>query len=543
MTPTHNIELREYQREAIAAVRDSWVQRGVRRPLIGLPTGTGKTVVFSTIAESAVRRGSRVLILAHRDELLSQAADKLLQVAPDLAMQIGFVQGKRDDYMQPVTIASVQTLCRRRRMQRLHDAGVKFDVVIVDEAHHAAAASYRFILDELGCMREGGPLTIGVTATPQREDGKALADVWQDVVYHRDMLSMIREGFLCDLRGVQVRLQLNMDNVRVSRGDYVDADSAEALVDANAPQHVVSAWQRKARGRRTIVFTPTIALAQRMAVEFQEAGVRAESVSGVPLDERREILKRFHTGETTVVTNAQVLTEGFDEPAVDCIVIARPTRSQTMYVQMVGRGTRTFPGKQDCVILDVVGASTDNDLTTLPRLFGIPESEDADIDGAASLEDEGVAVVAGRIQDEQVRAGRIVARQVELFNRRDLAWVLAKPGLWTLGAGDTQVILEADTADRWTASAYRRGGGSEQITTNVDLGYAMGAAEDYARRQGSFAEVLVDRAAAWRQLAPSNGQLRTLRKNRIAIPTGMTRGEASDAISAMIATSRARRDA
>lgn len=539
MTQQTNIELRAYQREAIAAVRDSWAERGVRRPLIGLPTGTGKTVVFSTIAESAVRRGRRVLILAHRDELLTQAADKLLQVAPDLAMSIGFVQGKRDDYTQPVTIASVQTLCRRRRMQRLLDAGVRFDVIIVDEAHHAAADSYRFILDSLGSMEPDGPLTIGVTATPQREDGRALADVWQDVVYHRDMLSMIREGFLCDLRGVQVRLQLDMDNVRVSRGDYVDADSAEALVDANAPEHVVRAWTRKAKGRRTIVFTPTIALAQTMAEKFREAGISAASVSGVDLETRRDILRRFHTGEITVVTNAQVLTEGFDEPAVNCIVIARPTRSQTMYMQMVGRGTRTFPGKQDCMILDVVGATTDNDLTTLPRLFGVEQTDDNE----REIEDVGVAVTAGRIQDEQVRTGQIVARQVELFNRRDLAWVLAQPGLWTLSAGNTQVILEADSADRWTASAHKRGGVVERIAEGVDLGYAMGSAEDYARRQGSFAEVLIDRAASWRTLEPSAGQLRTLRKNRIAIPDGMTRGEASDAISAMIATSRARRDA
>ncbi len=537
------VELRPYQQESIDAVRAGW-RRGIRRPLIQLPTGTGKTVVFSTIISAALAKGRRALVLAHRDELLSQAADKLISVDDSLTLSVGFVQGKRDDVGAQIVIASVQTLARQRRLDRLTAAG-DFDIIIVDEAHHAAAASYQRVMTGLGCFREDGPLTIGVTATAQRADNRDLGETWQEIVYHRDMLSMILEGYLCDLRGVQVRLAgFDADRLRVSRGDFVDGEAGEMLTAAEAPEYAVKAWLRHAPGRPTIVFTPTIALAQLMAEKFREAGVTAESVSGVEMDERRAILRRLHTGETTVVTNAQVLTEGFDEPQVSCIIIARPTRSQPLYVQMVGRGTRPAMGKQDCLILDLVGATERMDLTTLPRLFGLdPESDPTAGEGTPgdadelerALREDGVAALAMRA----IRRGRITARQVELFNRQDVHWARARDGLWQLDCGDFTVCLEAN-GEEWDVIAYphQRGVRPIRVAESLEQGYAMGSAEDWARRQPGFAAHLVSRAAEWRGRAPSTKQTALCKKLGIKLPSGATAGEASDLISAKLTLRR-----
>lgn len=529
------ISLRPYQHEAIEAVRAA-AKRGVRRPLIGLPTGTGKTVVFSAIVQAAAKKGSRCLILAHRDELLTQSEEKLTAVAPELALSTGFVKAKLNDHHTPVVIASVQTLSRSNRLAQIVDP---FDIVIVDEAHHAAADSYMRVLDGLGSFREtGGPLTIGVTATPQRADGKDLGATWQEIVYHRDMLSMMREGYLCDLRGIRVKLGgLDLSDVRTTGGDYNDADLEEALEAADAPEHGVRAWHKYCAGRKTICFTPTIALAQMVAAEFRETGVAARALSGkTPLEERREMLRRFKTGEVQVIANAQVLTEGFDEPSVECVMIARPTKSQGMYVQMVGRGTRIAPGKKDCIVLDIVGATDRLDLTTLPRLFGLDEEGEQDttekVDADTDGEDSG-SVLDWSERDEK-KSGRITARQVELFARQEIAWVRADDGLWVLSIGNQSHIQLVADDDRWDVILDRKDYGRTYLAKGLDQGYAMGTAEDYARQNGASSN-LVSRNAAWREGPASEKQVAALRRMKVSVPHGISRGEASDLLGAAVA--------
>lgn len=535
------IALRPYQSEAIRAVADAY-RDGTRRPLISLPTGTGKTIVLAHITAGAVAKGRRVLILAHRDELLTQAADKLCRVAPDLAMSVGRVKGGENDVYSQVVVASVQTLARQRRLDAYLEAGGA-DVVIVDEAHHAAADSYQRVLDGLGCLEDGtSMLTLGVTATPQRADARDLGATWEQVVYHRDLLGMIRDGYLCDLRGYQVRLEsFHAEDLSVSRGEFRADESGEALEAAEAPRYAVEAWREHAAGRRTIVFTPTIALAQAMASAFREAGIAAESASGeMTTDDRRATLARFANGSTTVVANAMLLTEGFDEPAVSCIIVARPTRSQPLYVQMVGRGTRIHPGKTDCVILDLVGATDRMDLTTLPLLFGL--GEDADTGDPAEPVEDGILAATARREELQVRQGRLVAREVALFNRRDLAWAQTPDGGRVLAVGDETIMVErANGGDSYSVRVLPRVGAPRLLASALDLGYAIGTAEDYARSAPGFAATLVDRNAAWRGRDASAAQLETLRKLRVSVPVGCSAGEASTLITAAIATRRARR--
>lgn len=533
------ISLRPYQQEAIQAVRAGFV-RGIRRPLISLPTGTGKTVVFSAIVEGAVKKGRRVLILAHRDELLQQASDKLTTVAPDLWNEIGFVKAQRNEIDRSVVIASVQTLARQKRLDALVEYGLNvgrpFDLVIVDEAHHSAADSYQRILTGLGCFEDGGPLTIGVTATPQRSDALDLGATWQEVIYHRDMLWAMRSGYLCDLRGIKVTLGgLDLGGVKTTAGDYNTGDLEEALEAADAPEHGVRAWQKYAAGRKTICFTPTIKLAHAVAAAFQAQGVSAAALSGEThaLD-RKEMLARFAAGDLKVIANAQVLTEGFDEPGVECIMIARPTKSQPMYVQMVGRGTRLSPGKKDCVILDIVGATDRLDLTTLPKLFGLGEDDSQSGDPE---KDTGSVLGAADHHDEVERkAGRISAREVELFARQDFAWVPVRPGLWVLGTGpegDVELVASGET---WTAQVRKKGAGTRILLEGVDLGYAMGAGDDYARSSGDRAAYLVAKDAPWRSRTATTKQLDTLRKLKVATPHGLSAGEASDLLAAAIAS-------
>jgi superfamily II DNA or RNA helicase len=545
------IELRAYQRDAIQAVAQAY-SRGIRRPLVGMPTGTGKTVVFSAITQGAVAKGRRALIVAHRDELISQAEDKLVQVAPELAMSIGIVKARQDDYSKPVTLASVQSLTPRR-VSRITDAlGPKpFDIIVCDEAHHAPAPSYLAAFTQLGCFSDDPPLTIGVTATPQRADGKNLGDVWEEIVYHRDMLSMMREGYLCNLRGIAIRLsRFDVDDLTVRRGEFVAEEAGEALSTADAPRHVVGAWMTHAKDRKTIVFTPTVALAREMADEFRQAGVSAAMVSGeTPLDRRRAILSLFASGEVRVVCNAMVLTEGFDEPGVECIVIARPTRSQPLYVQMVGRGTRIAPGKTDCLVMDVVGAADRMDLTTLPRMFGLGDEEEEGDPLAGGDEDADVVDEVDVLQADQRRIereeaeGRIVARQVELFDRTALAWNLARPGVWCMTLEAETIILQVGADSRWQAGVYRDTGDVESLAVGLDLSMAMGVAEEYARRAPALARKLIDKAAAWRQHPASKEQRDALRKWRSPMSDApdLKRGEASDLLGQYIALKQMRR--
>ena len=362
LSPPLRLTPRPYQYEAVAALLAA-TARGVQRPLLVLPTGTGKTIVFALLVQ---RRGGRSLILAHRDELIQQAVDKLRLVDPTLPL--GVVQAARDEHTAPTVVASVQTLSRRTRLARLVP---DFQTIVIDEAHHAPAPTYRRILEYCRAWRPDGPLVVGVTATPERGDRHSLREVFERIVYQKTLLEMMQAGYLVDLRAVQVLLQADFDTLRTQHGDFVEAELETLLLAANAPAQVLAAFQAHAADRKALLFTPTVALAYAMAATFQAAGIPAEALDGTtPVPTRRAILQRLHSGATRVVANCAVLTEGFDEPSVDCIIVARPTQSALLYQQMLGRGTRTYPGKTDCLLLDVVGVSTRHTLHTAATLFG-----------------------------------------------------------------------------------------------------------------------------------------------------------------------------
>jgi superfamily II DNA or RNA helicase len=505
------IALRDYQREALAAIHAA-AARGIARQLVVLPTGTGKTVVFGALIAGSP---GRALVLAHRDELITQAVDKLLMAAPGL--EVGIVKGERDDTGAPVVVASVQTLARPPRLARLRP---DFALVVVDEAHHAAADSYRRVLDYVEA-----PLVVGMTATPERADGVPL-DGWR-VVYRRELLEMISAGYLADLRAIQVRLAADFHALHTRAGDVIDREAEELLLAADAPHHAVAAYQAHAAGRKALLFTPTVRVAHAMAEAFENAGVAATAIDGeTPTDARRATLRQFGAGAVRVVANCGVLTEGFDEPSADCILIARPTRSRSLYVQMIGRGTRPFPGKGDCLILDLVGATTRHDLMTAAAVLGVTREQ--------TLAERGVRAALDEERRDQLRLqheGQLVAQDVDLFRRRPLHWIAAGPGCFLLSLGEAgSLVLEQQDA-RWRVVVRERSG-ARVLADALPLDYAQGTAEDYARRSGAGA--FVDPNAAWRSAPATDRQIAALRRWQIPSRADLTKGAASDLLTAAV---------
>jgi len=506
--------LRDYQLAAVAAI-EAALRRGVHRQLLALPTGTGKTCTFVEVIR---RRGGRALVLAHRDELIRQTVGAIERWASDL--DVGIVQGERDDIDAAVVVASVQTLARPARLARLDGP---FRTVVVDEAHHATAATYRRILD---AVTTSDTLVLGATATPYRGDRSPLAELFDEVVYEHSILDMIHAGYLCDLRGIRVQLAADFDGLHTVAGDFKADELESVLRAANAPARIAEAYATHAAGRRALAFTPTIALAHDLARAFVARGVRAEALDGgTPLEERRAMLRRFRDGSTAVLANCAVLTEGFDEPRADCIIVARPTMSRTLYVQMIGRGTRKCAGKTDCLVLDVAGASRRHELMTTSALYGLRPDGSETILGAQAR--QRAEADAAKLAEDERR--RLVAANVDLLRQRRMRWIVAPDGgLFVLQLGDQHGsvdVVPSGRSDGWNV-LHAVATHERRLATDVDLEMATGVAEDFARQQR--AERLLDPDAAWLDRPASERQLDALARQKLAVPAGITKGAATE---------------
>ena len=343
-TASSAIQLRPYQLDALTAIEHA-VTRGCRRPLAVLPTGAGKTVVFSAFLRARAQRNdaARHVVFEHRDELVRQAEDKIRLVAPDVP--IGLVKAARNELQHPITIASVQTVSRPSRLAQLVERG-PYDTIVVDEAHHAPAASCRRILEALGAFTTDGPLVLGVTATADRADGRGLAEIFEEIVFEIPMLDLIADGYLANFHARQIQLRADFEQLHTRAGEFIEREAEALLLAADAPIHTVRAYQQHAPGRRALVFTSGVRLAHEMTAAFTGAGIAAAAVDGtMPLESRRRVIAAFACGDLQVVSNCAVLTEGFDEPSIDAIIIARPTKSRPLYQQMIGRGARPSPGR------------------------------------------------------------------------------------------------------------------------------------------------------------------------------------------------------
>ena len=334
------MEARPYQKEAIAAIEGQWAE-GMNKVLLVLPTGCGKTVVFCKVAEDRVRDGGRVLILAHRGELLEQAADKLQQVS-GLGCALEKAESSCIDSWYRVVVGSVQTLMRESRLAKFPKD--YFDTIIVDEAHHVLADSYLRILEHFASAK-----VLGVTATPDRGDMKNLGSVFESLAYEYSLPRAIREGYLCPIKAQTIPLKLDLTGVGIQSGDFKAGDLGTAL-DPYLAQ-IADEMQQYCKDRKTVVFLPLVKTSQKFRDILNSRGFRAAEVNGSS-DDRAEILEAFDNGEYNVLCNSMLLTEGWDCPSVDCVVVLRPTKVRSLYAQMVGRGTRLHPGKTELLLLD-----------------------------------------------------------------------------------------------------------------------------------------------------------------------------------------------
>lgn len=622
------VTLRDYQLECIKDIHSRWDAGASRIPSV-LATGLGKTVIFSELAERFLSStpGKRVLILAHTDELVLQAARKMKQAAPHRT--VGIVKAERNEVSAHVVVASVQSLRNKKRREQLRNVGL----IIVDECHHAVATTYRGILDHFGAFDtdtdkcescehvkrrhitssaiaaaipcvdckectgfRGMPRVkvAGFTATLARGDKKKLSEVWEDCTFTRGISFGIRRGYLLDVRGKRVVVpDFDISNVKKSAGDYADGDLARELERSFAPEIVAEAYVKNATDRKGIAFWPTVEVAHLGAAAFSAAGIPSETIHGeLQTEPRRAMLRRLASGVTQVVHGVAVLTEGFDDPTISCIVIARPTQSAPLYQQMVGRGLRPnlslrSEERGDCLVLDVVGASRNHDLRSLVDLSEKEIREEIAEDELLSLldmeeqeetlaEQEGVAPA-----EEELYAGVTEHIDFDPLGRTTIgAWLQTDAGYYFLPAGKEAYVLLVPSEEpaQWdvawlTANAKtfffsncsgmasyfatdrtcRCGGGhtgaAGALTEHRGLSVEMACswAEEVMEGMGAGSTV-GKKTASWRYPQPSFRQVGMARSLGIEVPEELdadgevkyllNKGKVSDAISRVVGSRR-----
>ena len=334
------MQLRPYQQEAREAVQAEWAS-GRKRTLLVLPTGCGKTIVFSKIIEDQVKEGKRVLVLAHRSELLEQASDKL-KTATGLGTALEKAEHSSLGSWYRVVVGSVQTMQREKRLAKFPPN--YFDTIVVDEAHHCISDGYQRVLQHFEDSN-----VLGVTATPDRGDMKNLGSYFDSLAYEYSIVEAIKSGYLSKIKAITIPLTLDLSQVTTQSGDFKASDIGTAL-DPYLEQ-IADEMVKQCANRKTVVFLPLVKTSQKFRDILNEKGFRAAEVNGESKD-REEVLSDFDNGRYNVLCNSMLLTEGWDCPTVDCVVVLRPTKVRALYSQMVGRGTRLAPGKEELLLLD-----------------------------------------------------------------------------------------------------------------------------------------------------------------------------------------------
>lgn len=356
------MELRPYQEEARQKVQEEW-EEGKKRTLLVLPTGTGKTIVFSKIIEDRVKKGERVLVIAHRGELLEQASDKLykstgLKTATEKAEQTSLGSFYR------VVVGSVQTMQREKRLNQFPPE--YFDTIVIDEAHHAISDGYQRVLHHFEDAN-----VLGVTATPDRGDMRNLGSYFESLAYEYGLAEAIKSGYLSPIKALTIPLKLDLSNVKQQAGDFSTKDLGTAL-DPYLEQ-IAEEMKKQCFNRKTVVFLPLVKTSQKFRDILNKHGFKAAEVNGESAD-REQILKDYEEGKYNVLCNSMLLTEGWDCPSVDCVIVLRPTKVRALYSQMVGRGTRLAPGKKELLLLDFLWHTERHELCHPANLIATDEA-------------------------------------------------------------------------------------------------------------------------------------------------------------------------
>jgi superfamily II DNA or RNA helicase len=556
---------RPYQQEAIDAICQSMLLGDVRQSLLVCPTGGGKTHIFAQLPPLF---GSPVLIMAHRLELLDQAAAKLRSANPDLRVDIeqGALRAHPD---ADVVIASVQTFVSEKRRARFRQ---KFSLVIVDEAHRCAEeGSYDKILTDLGCFDGTGPALLGCTATPFRSDGKSLGKFFKTVVHETRLLDLIDQGFLVPIRAYSAKTTTSLAGVGSRAGDFIESELSDAINTDKRNVEIVRAWKELAAGRRsTLVFCADKAHATNLNAAFRAADVGSEVVFGdTQKDERRERFARFVAGAFPVLLGVGVFTEGTDLPPVDTILLARPSKSRVFVTQAIGRGARLSPatGKTDAVVIDMMDATAGHNLATAASLFDLPATVNAkgadlrrvrdkvkafaeefpgmDLSGQGEITEEWIDAKRRQIAEYMKRSSTSVqASEVNLFGARvdpearkatKLAWFRNFDGALRLnlpadeGGRRAWASVKADAAGTYWLEMPERNHGPYPTEAEALKVAEWEVSSSYGDQLG-----LIKSKATWHSKPVSEKQAALIKKLGGAVPEKMTAGQAKETIDALL---------
>jgi superfamily II DNA or RNA helicase len=554
------MKLRKYQLEAKAALRAGFAG-GEHRLGVSLPTGTGKTVIFSSMAQDAHAKGNRVIVLVHRDTLVKQAYEKLSQVVP--ASALGIVKADRNDVHAPIIVASVHTLRSPERLRQI----IAPNLTIVDEAHVSVAPTYRDYYEHVGAVPGGRGFLAGFTATWQRGDRLGLGDVWQRIAFKRSMKWAVRNGFLVRPEAIQLGGELDMSSVRTIKnkdsehyGDYVERDLQELVMVDDLLQTVIDGYHKFAEGKPAVLFAPTQASCNYFLDGMRVAGIPTQAViAGTTKAARQWAFASFDTGTTKVLGTCTALAEGWDSPRCEVALMVRPTRSQLMFTQQVGRILRPWPGKQRGLILDFVGVCDDKDLRSVVDLSLTPEAKEVEYpclvcgrercdecDGCPYQDCDYRNCVCEREEDKgpQVPIPRTAKKiegvtEVDLFAGTDARWLTTNRGIPFVQTRDHTYFVALKDGEYGVG----RFGKHKQTCRCHGPGkwVASGLTSDEALEQGSDLALaeddsVADKRAGWRQgNKPASLEQEAYALTLGITPEGMTKAQLSDAISVKIA--------
>jgi superfamily II DNA or RNA helicase len=542
------MHLRDYQHDAIASVQSAWAA-GHTDVLGVAATGAGKTVMFLALilAELEYRPDARVIILAHREELIHQPLERLRAVAGDAWLltpgldrpRVGVLLGERKQYDAQLTIATVQTLAYRRKvgedangkpvwqhphLERLLASG-PIDYLITDEAHHAIAPGYLRVQDGL---RQANPdlCHLGVTATPMRGDDLALANVYRHTAFSITISDLVRAGYLVQPRWLAISTHIDLTGVQSRGGDYAQNQLAERFDTPACRALVVAAHKEYGGDRPAIAFTTSVQGAHDLAQAFRDAGYTAASADGTTdKTERRRILADFREGRFQILVNCGLWTEGLDVPEIACIHLARPTRSDGLYIQMVGRGLRPTPNKTDCLILDYVPEDARN-VAMLGDILGCPIPREELLKQFARSSEPGALQVEMSFDGDTFDAAgvdlQIVAHELRYLEQSPFVWH-RQDGLLTLGCGRGSdgidrilAIADGQLWVIWRHTALNADGQARPVGTWQARPWPSTAGDPFVEGERLAAKhatrALVKKGAGWHQRPVSAPQAEYLRK-------------------------------